>query len=247
MWTVNLLDSDYLALALSGNWPLFQRRLIDLLCRYLKENGDPAVVISCCEIGAVRLSRTGRPDPHMHVITTGWGRKDSDGEWLLRPERMDALVDQACRYAGLPSVPRQAASQIARVKHSVASYMSKYLTKQAPVALGEVAEEWSELIPRQWWNQSEACKALVDGCLFKLPPAFAAFVVRQQILLEQLELGRGGIMTVGYRKTKLAELPIEMFRFRFKSPEKLQQALELFSLWVANDESLDVAQLVMSG
>jgi len=247
MWTVSLLDSDYVALSHSGKWPLFQRRLIDLLCRYLKENGDPAVVIGCCEVGAIRFARTGRPDPHMHFVTTGWGRKAADGGWLLRPERMDALVDQACRYAGLPSVPRPAASQIEQVKHSVASYMSKYLTKQAPVALGEVAEEWSELVPRQWWNQSEACKALVDGCLFKLPPAFAAFVVRQQILLERLELGRGGTMTVGYRKTKLAELPIEMFRFKFRSPEKLQQALELFSLWVVNGEQLDLRELVMSG
>ena len=247
MWTVTLTDEDYLALSVSRQWPKFQRRIIDLLVRYLKANGDEAVVIACVEVGEKRLARTGRPDPHIHVVTSGWGRRRPDGQWLLCPDAMDELVAKACQYAGLPSRERPACSSIARVKHSVSSYMSKYLTKQAPVALGEVDGEWSELIPRQWWNQSEACKALVDGCLFKLPPAFAAFVVRNAVMLERFGLGRGGNVVVGHKKTLLCEMPIEMFRFRFQTPEKLHQAIELFALWAANGESLDVAGLVLSG
>ena len=247
MWTITLRDEDYLQLASTRNWPLFQRRAIDLLVRYLKANGDEAVVIACVEIGGKRNARTGRPDPHIHVITTGWGRRHVDGGWLLSPQRMDELVAKACQYAGLPLAERPAASSISQVKHSVASYMSKYLTKQAPVDVSSIDGEWSELIPRQWWNQSEACKALVDGCLFKLPRSFAAFVVRNSMLLEGLGLGRGGMVVVGHKKTKLAELPIEMFRFRFLTPEKLHQAMELFVVWVSNNETLDVRRLVMSG
>ena len=247
MWTVSLLDEDYIALSIGQKWPVFQRRIIDLLVRYLKANGDAAVVIGCVEIGAKRFARTGRPDPHLHLVTTGWGSRDKEGRWLLRPDVMDELVAKACQYAGLPSAPRPACSRVEPVRHSVSSYLSKYLTKQLPVQLEGVEGAAQELIPRQWWNQSEACKAMVDGCLIKLPPAFAAFLVRNQILLERMELGRGGVRTVGWKKTKLAELPVEAWRFVFRSPETLMVAMELYALWVDNNESLDLSGLVMSG
>ena len=81
----------------------------------------------------------------------------------------------------------------------------------------------------------------------KLPPAFAAFLVRNVILLERMELGRGGVRTVGWKKTKLAELPIECWRFVFRSPEAFMQAIELFAVWVENDETLNGGELLMSG
>ena len=247
MWTVTLMDEDYVSLSVSRNWAKFQRRVIDLLCRYLKAHGDEAVVIAVVEIGSKRFARTGRPDPHIHVITTGWGRRHPEGGWLLSPDRMDELVSKACQYAGLPSADRRAASSIAEVRHSVASYMSKYLTKEVPVDLDQVPEEVQALVPHQWWNQSEACKALVDGCIFKMPPAFAAFVVRNLKLLEALRLGTGGVGVVGWRETWLGRVPIEMTKFHFKGTEEFQQAMELFALWVVNGEELDVAGLVMSG
>ena len=199
MWTVTLTDDDYLALSVSGKWPNFQRRVIDLLTRYLKAHGDEAAVIACVEVGAHRLKRTGRPDPHIHLVTSGYGRRREDGQWLLNPHAMDELVAKACQYAGLPSRERAAASNISGVRHSVSKYMSKYMTKQLPVKPEELPKEWANLIPRQWWSQSEACKALVEGVVFKLSPAFAAFVVRKQILLEQLRLGMGGLRTVGWK------------------------------------------------
>ena len=247
MWTVTLLDEDYRCLAQRRGWPQFQRRVVDLLIRLLKAHGDEAVVVAAVEVGEKRFSRTGRPDPHIHVVTTGWGRRHPDGDWLLCPKRMDELVAKACQYVGLPSLERPAASRVEPIRHSVSSYLSKYLTKQLPVKLDEVSPEMQELIPRQWWNRSEACKAMLEGCLSKLPPAFAAFLVRHQVLLEQQGLGKGGLRTVGWKKTKLSELPIEMFCFKFRSPEALQQAIELFALWVCNNEELNLGELVMSG
>ena len=141
MWTVTLRDEDYLALSTSGKWPEFQRRIHDLLVRYLKAHGDQALVIGVCEIGPKRFARTGRPDPHIHVITSGWGRRRPDGQWLLCPDAMDDLVAKACQYAGLPSAPRPSASRVEPVLHSVASYMSKYLTKDVPIDVEQVSEE----------------------------------------------------------------------------------------------------------
>ena len=42
-------------------------------------------------------------------------------------------------------------------------------------------------------------------------------------------------------------VPIELLKFRFGSPETLHAALELFLLWVVNDERLDISELAMSG
>ena len=88
---------------------------------------------------------------------------------------------------------------------------------------------------------------MLEGCLVKLPPAFAAFLVRKQKFLESQELGRGGLRTVGWKKTKLAELPIEVFCFQFLSPESLMQCLEYFALWVDTDEAPEARGLLMSG
>ena len=247
MWTVTLLDIDYLELANAGQWPQFQRRVIDLLGRLLKAHGDEAIIIGCVEVGEKRFARTGRPDPHIHVVTTGWGRRHPDGGWLLSPERMDELVAKACQYAGLPSRERPAASRLEAVRHSVSSYLSKYLTKQLPVSLEKVDGVMQELIPRQWWNRSEACKAMLEGCLVKLPPAFAAFLVRKQKFLESQGLGKGGMRTVSWKKTKLAELPVEVFCFQFSTPESLMQCLEYFALWVDTDEAPETRGLLMSG
>ena len=247
MWTVTLTDLDYIALSVSGNWPKFQRRINDLLVRYLKAHGDSAVVIGVCEVGPKRFARTGRPDPHIHVITSGWGSRRPDGQWLLCADAMDELVAKACQYAGLPSAPRPSASRVEPVRHSVASYMSKYLTKEVPVSPSDLEGEHSSLIPRQWWFQSAACKALVEGCVIRLPPAFAAFVSRCHMKLEGLGLGRGGYSVVARRETLLGSIPIELLKFRFKGTDELFIAIELFLIWVTNDERLDVAELAMSG
>ena len=247
MWTVTLRDEDYVALSASLKWPEFQRRIHDLLVRYLKAHGDQAVVIGVCEIGPKRFARTGRPDPHIHVITSGWGRRRPDGQWLLCPDAMDDLVAKACQYAGLPSAPRPSASRVEPVRHSVASYMSKYLTKDVPIDVEQVSEEQKALIPRQWWFRSASCKAMVEGCLIKLPPAFAAFVARCHGKLEGLGLGRGGYSVVAWRESLLGSVPIEMLKFRFKGVDELFIAIELFLIWVTNDEQLDVAALGMSG
>ena len=247
MWTVTLPDSDYLLLSGTCQWRNFQRRVIDLLIRHLKANGDEAVVIAAVEVGSKRFARTGRPDPHIHLITSGWGRRHPEGGWLLSPDRMDQLVAKACQYAQLPSTSRPSCSRVEPVRHSVASYMSKYLTKDAPVDPESMPDEWQNLIPHQWWSQSASCKAMVEGVMCKLPPAFASFLVRKAILLENLSLGKGGVRTVGWKKRKCHDIPIEVFRFVFRTPECLHQALELFALWVINEEVLDAEGLVMSG
>ena len=247
MWTVTLTDDDYLLLAERGTWPAFQRRITDLLVRHLQSNGDPGIVIGVVEIGAKRFARTGRPDPHIHLCTTGWKTKDVDGKYLLRPDVVDELVAKACQYAGLPLRKRSSCSNISGIRHSVGAYMSKYMTKQIPVKPEALGGQWANLIPRQWFNQSKACKAMCDGATIKLPPAFSAFVVRQQKLLEQFGCGKGGVRTVGYKKRKIEDVPIEVFCFKFVSPEKLHEALELFCMWVELNEPQDFGGLALSG
>ena len=180
-------------------------------------------------------------------MTTGYDTKDANGRFLLSPVVCDELVAKACQYAGLPLRERPSASQVAPIRHGVGAYMSKYLTKQIPVKPEDMAGPWAELIPRQWFNQSKACKSMCDGVMIKLPPAFSAFVVRQQKLLEQFGCGQGGVRTVGYKKRKIEDVPIEVFCFVFVSPEKLHEALELFCMWVELNEPPDFGGLALSG
>ena len=236
--TVTLPDEDYAVMAGTRMWPDFQRRYIDLLIRHLKDHGDPALVVGVVEIGDVRAKRTGRPMPHLHVCCTGWDTRLANGKRLLTKDVNDLLIAKAAQYAGLPAHLRGAAGQIQGVKKSVANYVSKYMTKQAKPSELDLGDGWEELIPRRWWNSSEGAKALLEGKKFRLPPAFAAFMVLKQKQLEEHGLGRGNNVPIGYRKTITGDLPIEVFRFQFVTPEALHQALELYALWCAEEREL---------
>ena len=232
-WTVTLPDDDYSFFADgSASWPLFQRRCIDLCCRYLREHGVEAIAVAAVEIGDKRTRRVGRPMPHIHLVVNGWGHRHPSGGWLLCPQRMDDLVAKAAQYAGLPLRERPAVSSVERIRRSVHNYVSKYLTKQAGIAEVDLSDGWDECIPRQWWNASEEARALVQGCLFKLSPAFAAFVVRKQVELERAELGRAFAVRVGERQSMTRGLVgVELTKFRFFETEKLLTAIEWYCLW----------------
>ena len=236
MWTVTLPDEDYSRLAQLGTWPVFQRRCIDLLCRYLRDHQVDALAVAAVEIGDKRTSRTKRPMPHIHLVVNGWGRRHPRGGWLLSPDRMDYLVSKACQYAGLPSSDRRAASNVAPIRTSVHNYVSKYLTKQRGVDEVDLGDGWDELIPRQWWNASEEARAMVDGALFKLSPGFAAFLVRKQVELERAELGRAFEVEVAKRRSMTrGEVAISFTKFRFFSTDALLTAIEWYCLWVCDN------------
>ena len=245
--TINLPDADYIDLMASGKWPIFQSETRSLIARLLKDAGDEAVVIGVCEIGPKRLATTGLACPHLHILCTGRGRKSPDGGWLITKHVIDDLVAKAAEKAGLPPRDRSPGRQLSDVKWSVGSYMSKYLTKAQAVDPLSLPEDQHNLIPHQWWNQSEACKALVDGHLFRLPPAFSAFLMRQRALLERLNLGHMGSRQMGERTTISRVIPIELFYFRFRSPESLHQAIELFCLWVTQGEPDGLEWVDLSG
>lgn len=231
LWTVTLPDEDYERMVGTDIWPRFQRRLTDLLTRYLTALGDEALVLAVVEIGHVRTRRTSRPMPHIHIACSGWGRKHPEGGYVLSPARMDRLVADAALYAGLPGSSRLAASNIQGIKKSVRNYLSKYLTKGSPKEDMNLENGWEDLVPHQWWNRSANATALVGRHLFRLPPAFAAFIVQRRRQLEAMSLGRGGVIEVGRRKTKTVDRPIEVFMFDFFTPENLHQGLELYALW----------------
>ena len=238
-WTVTLPDDDYLILKELGTWQTFQRRLIDRLVQYLKEHGDPGLVIGVVELGPKRSARTQTPMPHIHIVTTGWGRMLRNGTWLLNPGVVEWLIAMAAQDAGLPARERAAASNIQPVRASVRSYLSKYLSKAVHVEDVRTDDGWENLIPHQWWNRSQALKEYVDGCIFHLPPAFAAFVVQQRNRLESLGLGYGSVVEVGRRKTKTMDLPVEVFRFRWRDGEALLSGMEWFLCWCSSPSSFE--------
>ena len=242
MWTVTLPEEDYEFIALrGGGWSAFQRRCIDLVCRYLRDHSVDALAVAAVEIGDKRTARTGRPMPHIHLVINGWGHRHPNGGWLLSPKRMDDLVAKAAQYAGLPSRERRAASNVSGIRKSVHNYVSKYLTKQRGVEETDVSDGWDELIPRQWWNASEEARALVNGALFKLSAGFAAFIVRKQMELERAELGRASAVRVGERRSMTRGLVgIELTKFHFFSTDALLTSIEWYCLWCV-DSSVQIS------
>lgn len=230
MWTVNLEEGWYLHLKDTAQWPLFQRRLIDHLTQLLVDEGDVALVLGVVELGPKRGARTGRPYPHLHIVTSGWGVRAKDGKYLLRPAVMDRLVMKALASCGVRVEEAPAASQIAGIRHSASSYLRAYLKKQVDLPSVDTSDGWIELIPRQWWNRSAAARALVDGHYFRLPPDFVYWMLSQRAKLEELKLGIGGVSVVGERKTLTCIRPIEIEWFRFFSPAAISRAIELWML-----------------
>ena len=246
MWTVTLENGDYVEMAGSRKWPMFQRRCIDLLLRHLKAEGDEALAVGAVEIGALRLSKDQRPRPHIHIVTTGWGRRSRDGRWLCSPKVMDHIVAKAAQYAGLQSRPRLAASNVAPIRKSVHNYLSKYLTKDAPPGEMDLSDGWDELVPRQWWLASDAARALVAGALFRLPTGFAAFLVQRQRDLENAALVHARAITIATRKTITGEIPIEVTRFKFRGTDAIRICLEYYALWCDDPEVTIAGARVMS-
>ena len=236
MWTITLPEEDYEAMATGGGWPEFQRRCLDLLLRELRRHGDEALAVGAVEIGALRTRRTKRPMPHIHIVTTGWGRRNNDGAWLCRPQLMDQIVAKAAQYAGLESRLRLAASNVAAVRKSCHSYMSKYLTKDVCPGEMDLSDGWDELIPRQWWQASQGARDLVNGVLFRLPVGFAAFLVQRQKDLEAAALVLAKTVPIAYRKTITGEVPIEVTRFLFRGSDALVTCLEFYALWCDDPE-----------
>jgi hypothetical protein len=231
LWTVTLPDSDYERIRELGTWQRFQNAVRDAVARLLRAAGEADLVLCVVELGTERTLRTGRPMPHIHVVCSGWGVRADDGGWLLRPAVMDGLVEQACLAAGLSSGGRPACSRLEPIRKSVRSYLSAYLKKGSDMSNAKIDAGWDELIPRQWWNRSQALKALRDGHVWRLPSSFAAFVIQQRRRLEGLGLGLGRLVTVGRRQSKTVDLPIEVLCFQWASVDAFQQGLEWFAAW----------------
>ena len=231
MWTVNLAPGWYLHLKDAKTWPLFQRRLHDHLTQYLLDEGDLAIVLGVVELGPKRGEETGRPYPHLHIVTSGWGAHARDGKYLLRPEVMDGLVMKALASCGIRVEEAPSASQIAGIRHSASSYLRAYLKKQVDLPSVDTSDGWIELIPRQWWNRSAQARALVDGHYFRLPPEFVYWMLAQRAQLEALKLGIAGVSVVGSRRTLTGERPIEIEWFRFFCPAAIARALELWIVY----------------
>lgn len=241
LWTVTLPDEDYEELRISGRWSAFQRAVPDLLARFLRAAGVPALVLAVVEVGTERTTRTGRPMPHIHLVCAGWGERASDGQWLLRPEAMDQLLAGACRAAGLPARPRVAASRIEKVRRGVKAYLSSYLKKGSDLSACDLSGGWDALVPHQWWNRSKEAKALRDGHTWRLPVAFAAFVEQQRARLERLGLGVGLLKAIGRRQTKTVDRAIEVLCFQWLSVEALQAGLEWFAVWAHSPPAFEAA------
>ncbi len=237
LWTVNLCDEDYVDLARLGTWNVLQRRSVDRLQQHLRLHGDVCLVLAVVEHGPKRSGRLGRPIPHLHIVTSGWGSKIGGKRYLLDHQFLDELVNKACDDAGLPRRDRSSASNVEGVRHSPRSYLKGYLKKAVPVEDLDLSDGWETLVPYHWGNTSKEAKLLLAGHTAQLPPAFVSFVLQERKALEAMQLASHRVVIVGHSMYLGAPRPIEIECMRFWSPEHLARAIELFLVWQFSPEA----------
>lgn len=183
-WTVTLPDDALRHLARVDGLPRFTDRLLERLRRTLERRLGVALYVGVAELQPKRTRAVGYPCPHLHVVFQG--RAHRRASWLISPGELDGFIAAALKQTGFDvNGPLISAGNVQRVKRSVRAYLSKYMTKGSSDARLWEGGLWQNLIPRQWWCWSQACRQLVESCTTDLPTGFLAWVWRhRQQLLE---------------------------------------------------------------
>jgi hypothetical protein len=146
------------------SWGALVNRLIQWIARRLERAGLPSVVISVTEFQSKRISRGDPAGHHIHLVFCG---KKTYGTWVIdKTDVRNFWQAEIARRLGR-GFETGASTRIERIRKSAAGYLGKYMSK-GDAAVGEMVKRgWEWAIPRQWWNRTKACLALVRSHVAK--------------------------------------------------------------------------------
>ena len=140
------------------NWARICENLKKKLIYHLSLAGNPPAVVGVTEMQEERWERDRVPAWHLHLVFVG---KRSTGGWVLTPKKADKLwCDAVSEYTSVRYQFRSA-SQLKRVKKSVAGYLSKYLSKGSST-IASVEAEWPGCTPASWYICTRCLRRWVD-------------------------------------------------------------------------------------
>lgn len=158
-----MAESSYRILA--ANWGDVVRRFFQSIKRHYNRKGKDFYYVGVTEVQTKRYRSTGIPYLHLH-----WGyncRASGKSDFIISTKLLRQFwartIKNVLRMHGCSeslSDGKFAASIDAQVvRKSVGAYLGKYLSKGMD-AVGELSEDFPDLIPRQWWFASMQCKKM---------------------------------------------------------------------------------------
>lgn len=161
--TTTLPGTPEQTVAAARRWPEIVRRFLQALREKLIRVGLPPIVIGVTEVQERRFRETGGMPLHLHLVFRG--RFGDRGEWCLSKDWVSACW-RTCVLGLVPELENVGfgpSTRIERVRDSAAGYLGKYMSKGAGM-IAKMAEDCPELLeflPRQWWNATTECRAMV--------------------------------------------------------------------------------------
>lgn len=182
-WTITLSPRQLDQISARDTWPDFQNAIRHRLVRALHARGLRALVVGVVELHPKRTAAERRPCPHIHVCFVN--RQHAWGRWVLSTADLDLIICKALIAAGCFDLEVKAAGNVQPVKKSVAGYLSHYMKKGSGPWPTETetagAGAWT-LLPRQWFLQSRAMRAMVAAMTCWLPLPFVAALHNERSL-----------------------------------------------------------------
>lgn len=143
--------------AVCSNWSAILNNLRQKLQYHLEAAGLPPHIVGVTELQTSRYEKEGYPGWHIHWVFQG--RKPGQS-WALPPTLLDKLWQEAVEKWCSRRYSWRSASNVQRVKKSVAGYLSKYLSKGGVV--GRLVEEGrSSFVPSSWYTCTNGLKKWV--------------------------------------------------------------------------------------
>lgn len=153
--TLPAVTDEELAL-IEMDWSNIIDRFVKRLRYHLTKKNLPSEVIHVTEIQPKRSLNEGREIPHIHFVFQGRKRR---GAWAITPKQITKFW---CRAIGLKSLTLRmygSSCQLARVKYSVARYLSKYIAKSHSKTEDATSQPTLRTLSiKQWWGCTDSLR-----------------------------------------------------------------------------------------
>lgn len=142
-----------------ATWHEVIDRFIKRLRYHLQKKGLSGEVIHVTEIQPKRSHDEERDVPHVHFVFQGRKRKSS---WAITPKQITKFWCNALQLRRITRKMCSTTCQLARVKYSVARYLSKYVAKsRSKTDDATYSSNYRRLYLKQWWGCSNSLRKLI--------------------------------------------------------------------------------------
>lgn len=142
-----------------ADWSNIVHRFFKRLRYHLLKKKLPAEVIHVTEVQPKRSLNEGREIPHIHFVFQGRRRKQS---WAITPKQITKFWQRALQLERITQKMCLSSCQLARVRQSVARYLSKYVAKSGSKTCSATSQSTlRKLSLKQWWGVSDSLRSRV--------------------------------------------------------------------------------------